>query len=135
MWAGFESRFGAILRRLAYHGELLDKEAVAAEISRAEERHKEETEKWEQQEREWKALKVRQVLSWLGTKDPLPDDAFQRHGRGCLPNSCDWFIQHRKVQSWLRDGTETPILWLFGKPGAGRSCIPTPVGVHTNDGS
>ncbi len=119
MWAGFESRFSTILSRLAYHNELLDKEALAADISNAVKHNKEEAENWEQQEREWEALKVRTVLSWLETSGPLPEDTLERHSQYCLPSSCDWFIQHEQTQSWLKDGTGNALLWLYGKPGAG----------------
>jgi hypothetical protein len=58
MWAGFESRFNAILQNLAYHSELLDKEATAAGISDAVRRNKANEEEWEQQQREWNAVSL-----------------------------------------------------------------------------
>lgn len=60
MWAGFESRFDTILKNLAYHTELADKEAAAADISEAIRRSKSNEEKWEQQEREWNAVSIDQ---------------------------------------------------------------------------
>lgn len=101
------------------HSELVDKEAVAVDITNAVARSKEDADRWEKQEQEWQALKLRAVLSWLATDDPPPEDALERHAQYCLPGSCDWFIQHLKTQSWLKDGTENAMLWLYGKPGAG----------------
>jgi hypothetical protein len=101
MWANFESRFDSILRSLADHSELVDKEAAAANISDAVTRHKQDSQKWEQQEREWETLKIRTTLSWLGTSDDLPA------------------VNHDKTQLWLGDGAENALLWLYGKPGAG----------------
>ncbi|KAF2833694.1 hypothetical protein CC86DRAFT_13602 [Ophiobolus disseminans] len=123
LWAGFEVRFNSILRSLAYHSELVDKEAVAADISDAVRRYKEESEKWEQQEREWEATKIRTVLSWLETSGTIPADAVEQLIHDCLPNSCDWFIQHYQTQSWLDDSGNNALLWLCGKPGAGKSTI------------
>lgn len=120
MWAGFESRFNTILKNLAYHSELVHQEAVAADISNAVIHNEEEAKKWEQQEKEWAASKIRTVLSWLGTDDLLPDDELERHSKDCLPNSCDWFVQHRKTQLWLKDGAQGALLWVYGKPGAGK---------------
>lgn len=60
MWAGFESRFNRILKCLAYHSELADKEAAAADISEAVRRSKVDDEKWEQQEREWNTVSMHQ---------------------------------------------------------------------------
>ncbi|EMD70132.1 hypothetical protein COCSADRAFT_53821, partial [Bipolaris sorokiniana ND90Pr] len=47
MWVGFEYRFNGILKNLAYHGGLVEKEAAAAEISEAVRRSKADDEKWE----------------------------------------------------------------------------------------
>jgi hypothetical protein len=58
MWAGFESRFNGILQTLAYHIDLLDKEAAAADISDAVRRNKANEEEWEQQQREWNAVSL-----------------------------------------------------------------------------
>ena len=65
MWAGFESRFNGILKNLAYHGGLVDKEAAAAEISEAVRRSKADDEKWEQQEREWNAVSIQQLYEYM----------------------------------------------------------------------
>lgn len=123
MWAGFESRFGSILESLAYHSELLDKEAVAVNISDALARSTKDVGRWEQQEREWQAHKVRTVLSWLATDESPSEDILDRHTRDCLPDSCEWFIQHHKTQLWLKDGKENALFWLYGKPGAGKSSL------------
>ena len=58
MWAGFESRFNGILKDLAYHSELADKEAAAADIAEAVRRSKADNAKWDQQEREWRAVSI-----------------------------------------------------------------------------
>ncbi|KAJ4304939.1 hypothetical protein N0V90_000467 [Kalmusia sp. IMI 367209] len=123
MWAGFESRFGDILKSLEYHKELADKEAVATDISAAIACSKEDSNRWEQQEREWKALKVRSVLSWLATDEIPPEDMLEKHTQDCLPHSCEWFVQHPMTQSWLKDSADTDILWLYGKPGSGKSVL------------
>ncbi|KAI4607631.1 hypothetical protein J4E83_009528 [Alternaria metachromatica] len=54
MWAGFESRFNGIMKNLAYHTELADKEAAAADIAESVRRSKADDENWEQQE--WKSM-------------------------------------------------------------------------------
>jgi hypothetical protein len=121
MWAAFTSRFDIILKNLAYHSTLVDKEAVAADISNAVMRNEEDARKWEQQEQEWAATKIRAVLSWLETNDPLQEDVLERHVRECLPGSCDWFIQHKETRLWLGEHAQNALIWLHGKPGAGRS--------------
>ncbi|KAI4684058.1 hypothetical protein J4E81_009221 [Alternaria sp. BMP 2799] len=93
MWAGFESRFNGILKNLAYHTELADKEAAAADIAESVRRSKADDENWEQQEREWTA--------------------------------------HEATDLWLGDSAKNPLLWLCGKPGAGKSMICSALVQHT----
>lgn len=110
----------------------MDKEAAAVDISAALEHNKQEAEKWEWQEREWLAYKIKMVLSWLETRGTLPQDILQRHNDACLPGSCDWFIKHDQTQLWLKDGAQKMLLWLNGKPGAGQSrCVLS--SMHTNE--
>ena len=119
MWSRFETRFTAILRSLAYHSDLLDKEAFTINISEAVRHNQQESERWEQQEAEWYAFKIRDVLSWLRINESSPDQTLERHCRNSLPDSCDWFIQQDKVKLWQRDGIENALVWVTGKPGAG----------------
>jgi len=57
--------------------------------------------------------------TWLETNDTMPADIRERHLQNHLPDSCDWFVQHKETQLWLKDVMKTPLLWLCGKPGAG----------------
>jgi len=120
MWAGFETRFSTILDRLAYHSVLLDKEAQAIDISEAVRRSKEDAERWELQEREWHATKLRAVLAWLKTDVSDPEETYYRHCQDSVPDSCTWFITQDKMQLWQKDGAEHTLVRLTGKPGAGQ---------------
>lgn len=120
MWSGFESRFRDILSNLAYHTELVDKEAASVDISDALARSRLDEERWEKQEQEWRAQKIRTVLSWLSVDETSPEDILERHLHDCIPGSCDWFLDHKKTKSWLHDGVSDALLWLYGKPGAGQ---------------
>jgi hypothetical protein len=64
-------------------------------------------------------VKVQKVLGWLETNDTLPADILEQKLQDYLPNSCDWFLQHKSTQIWLEDNAKNPFLWLYGKPGAG----------------
>jgi hypothetical protein len=121
MWQGFSTRFDTILKDLAYHGELLDKEAATADISNAVTHHDQEIRKWEQQEQEWTAVKIHTVLTWLGEDEHPPADILEEHSRDCHASSCEWFIQHKRTQLWLGNNAQSTLLWLHGKPGAGQS--------------
>jgi hypothetical protein len=64
-------------------------------------------------------MKVREVLTWLRTNESNPEATYERHCRDSLPDSCAWFIQQDKMQSWMKDGTDSGLVRLTGKPGAG----------------
>ena len=120
MWAGFETRFITILDRLAYHTALLDKEAAAIDISEAVRRSKEDFERWELQEREWQATKLRAVLAWLKTDMSNPEEMYYSHCQGSVPDSCAWFMLQDKMKLWQKDGADHTLVRLTGKPGAGQ---------------
>ena len=126
MWGQFESRFDSILASLAHHSELVDKEAMAVDISEAMERRQRDAEMWEKQELEWRATKLHVVMNWLGFNGRAPEDELDKLLQGCLPDSCNWLVDHAKTQLWLKDGPTNALMWLHGKPGAGRRSIQLP---------
>lgn len=127
MWARFETRFDGILQRLAYHSDLLDKEAFTINVSEAVRHNQEEAARWEQEEAEWEAFKLRDVLSWLRINESSPEHTLKRHCQDSLPDSCDWFIQQDKIQLWQKHGIENALVWVTGKPGAGTSIKVIPI--------
>ncbi|KAH9881600.1 hypothetical protein IAQ61_000326 [Plenodomus lingam] len=76
---------------------LLTKKPLRSIFLNATNQSREQALKWERQEEEWRAAKVRVVLSWLATGAQLPEDALDKHAEQCLPNSCDWFVQDDKI--------------------------------------
>jgi hypothetical protein len=43
------------------------------------------------------------------------------------PGTCTWIHQNKEIRDWLQDGPNTPILWLSGNAGFGKSVIATQV--------
>ncbi|KAI9674908.1 MAG: hypothetical protein M1822_009011 [Bathelium mastoideum] len=122
-WGHFESRFSSILASLAYHGELVDKEAAAIDISYAAERRERQLEQWEKAEAERQAAQLNRVMAWLGLCGTAQVDELDRISRICSPGSCDWILKHKKITAWLDDSPSTALIWLHGKPGAGKSVL------------
>jgi hypothetical protein len=121
MWSRFESRFGAILSNLAYHRELVDREAVSVDIADAVARSRLDEERWEKQEGEWRAKKIRTVLSWLSSDDTPPDDVLQRHVHDCVPCAS----QTRPVMSVRSEVSEIlPHLRLEKQPKRKHAFVP-----------
>lgn len=119
MWGNFDSRFNSILARLAHHSELVDKEAAAVNISEAIERRTLDSQRWDNQEFEWRAVKLHAVMSWLGFNGAPAEDELDKLSRECLRGSCDWIVHNANVKLWLASGKSNKLVWLHGKPGAG----------------
>ncbi|KAH0541262.1 hypothetical protein FGG08_004267 [Glutinoglossum americanum] len=45
-----------------------------------------------------------------------PEEIAQR-----IPGTCEWLLEAKEFKSWLTD--DSPILWITGKPGAGKSFL------------
>ncbi|KAI9667637.1 MAG: hypothetical protein M1821_000454 [Bathelium mastoideum] len=123
MWAQFDFRFDAILKSLAYHSDLVDREAVAAHITEAKERREQQSEQWNKIEKDRNASQLSRVVSWLGLDGTPQEDEIHRISKASLPNSCDWMINHTKTKLWIEDNPSNPLIWLYGKPGGGKSVL------------
>ncbi|KAI1366204.1 hypothetical protein F5Y08DRAFT_302008 [Xylaria arbuscula] len=122
-WASFDFRFDSILAGMAKYSEAIDKEAATIDIVEA---------------KQWRARMISQVISkekdrhnrsrqsviaWLALDNVLQDDNREKLLRDCLQGSCDWVTKQEKVASWVKVDSTLPVVWLHGKPGAGKSVI------------
>ena len=123
LWARFDRRFNGILESLARHTELVDKEANSIDISEAKEWRAQAIENAARQEQDRAIAMFHSVLSWLEIKDYEQEDELERLHNFHHPHSCDWIQKHPKARSWLRLGKGEPVLWIHGKPGAGKSVL------------
>lgn len=121
LWDNFDSRFKSILAELAYHGDLVDKEASAIDVVTSSKHQKEDAERFEKQEKEWKNVKLSATLSWLGLSSHVVDSKLDSLTRDCSPGACDWLLEHPKIKQWLQDQDPCSVVWLHGKPGAGET--------------
>ena len=69
------------------------------------------------EERQWDKLK-HDVCIWLKAPDPSTNYNSARKSR--QPHTGLWFVEGRIFARWKR---ETPLLWLYGKPGCGKSVL------------
>lgn len=102
MWDNFDSRFKSILADLAYHSDLIDKEAIAIDIAASLRHQKEDAERFEKQEQEWKKAKLGTTLSWLGFGSHVVDHKLDNLTRDCSPGACDWLLKHPKVEPRIK---------------------------------
>ncbi|KAF5724312.1 NACHT domain-containing protein [Fusarium mundagurra] len=124
-WGRFEHHFDGLLQNIIQSSELLDKEAVSLDISQTWEwRRKslEDARKWEER---WDSEQYNRVTRWLEAGDSKLDQEpkLERLRDHCREGTSQWLTKSGPVRSWLQFGRGHPILWLYGKPGSGKSIL------------
>lgn len=133
-WGRFQRRFDNIMEDMGRHGDLIDKEANARNIAEAREMRR-DIRLWREQndervksfEEEQAAKQYQSIMAWMNIdeSDQLAImESIMAEGRN-YPGTCAWILKNPKVSSWLQKRSESPILWLQGTPGSGKSVIST----------
>jgi len=120
LWRKFRRRLDIILESLSRNSDLIDREANSINIAQAQEQRIKAEEAMEKQERARFTTQLQASLSWLGVESAEQEDELVRLAELAHPNSCDWIQNQPKARSWMRLDKDNPILWLNGKPGAGK---------------
>ncbi|GIJ89554.1 DNA-directed RNA polymerase II subunit RPB1 [Aspergillus pseudoviridinutans] len=123
LWDRFERRLKLILENFAEDCELLDKEAKTTVILQATDRRRKMLEEWTKSEEDRSMSQLQAVYNWLQVKDWEQEDELDRLHSLQHKDSCDWIFQNHKTRSWIRTGSEESVVWLTGKPGAGKSVL------------
>jgi len=116
------------------HETLIDQEANARDIAEAR-KMRQDIRTWREEsldglsllEEEQAAKQYQSIMSWLKIDDSdqlAVFDSISVEGAK-YPGTCGWTLQNAKVKSWLQRKPDTPILWLQGTPGSGKSVIST----------
>ena len=130
-WKTFDSRFQGILQSLRRHRDLVDREAEVLNITEAKAWRAAQTEllrQWrlehtqqiEKNEKIRLDSNIRETVAWLSPPDGQ-EDLLTKFSRRCHSRENHWILKNHHVKSWLKDGRESPTIWLNGKPGAGKS--------------
>jgi hypothetical protein len=120
LWGKAERRFKVILDSLAENCQLVETEAKTADIVEASSFRVKMKEQIREQENERTVTRLQSTLAWLDAKDEEQESELERlHGR-IFEHSCDWIQRHNEAKAWMSMRGNQPILWLIGKPGAGK---------------
>ncbi|MDI1484917.1 MAG: hypothetical protein OHK93_000051 [Ramalina farinacea] len=128
LWRTFKSRFDTILESLMRHRDLIDREAAAIDITQGKEwraQQMRDIRQWRAEraeyidklEKDLLATQLREAVAWLGARDDQ-DNEFSRVSDAC--SSKHWALEDPKLLSWLDQSRYNSVLWLNGKPGAGK---------------
>lgn len=116
------------------HQDLIDQEANAHNISEAYkvrqaiyDWRQESVERTCQQEEEKSAQEFFAAQSWLRMNESDQRMTFESiAAQGYeYPGICGWILNNIKMKSWLQPSQQTPILWLSGIAGSGKSVMST----------
>lgn len=128
LWGKAERRFKVILDSLAKNCQLVETEAKTAEIVEASRFRIKIKEQMREQENERTVMRLQSALAWLDAKDEEQESELDRLRGRVFEHSCDWIQRHNEAKAWMSMRGTQPILWLIGKPGAGkfssRNCRP-----------
>jgi hypothetical protein len=127
MWKDFDTEFNGIIKSLRRHKELVECRANLTQYRRYQEDMVEVKAKLKQQVEEEKLKKLMAVKEWLAVGQyPAEDHVRFRKTRSDYATTARWILKHEFIKHWIgADIPTTPLLWMYGIPGAGR-CIITP---------
>jgi len=101
----------------------VDKEANALHISQSAEMRARASKEIAESENYRISTQMQAVKAWLETNAVLLHDELDRVAGHNFPGSTDWITKSSKMKTWVDDTAGQSILWLVGKPGAGKSVV------------
>ncbi|KAG8158067.1 hypothetical protein KVR01_011828 [Diaporthe batatas] len=131
-WGRFQRRFDHLLKDMKEHIDLVDRLANAIDIAEAHQM-RQDVYSWREEslqriileEREQSAKQFSAIQSWLRMNECDQLAIFESvAGQGSkYPGTCGWILNHAKIKSWVQRSSQTPILWLSGTAGSGKSVL------------
>lgn len=67
-----------------------------------------------------KISRLQHAVAWLAVDDKAQEDNFERISNRRHDETCVWIAKNGQFISWCRDDGNNPVLWVSGKPGAGK---------------
>lgn len=122
-WGSFERRFKSIISRLASHCELLDKEAASMhfwEMKTMRDRQMLEEEAAEKHRQDQMA---QAVFEWLSAAEDAQEEYLHHLSDQRVLGTCDFILDDNQISSWVDSESGPEIIWMSGKPGAGKSFV------------
>ena len=78
-------------------------------------------------------LKQYEILKKALRPSSTPMDRFDEIRREHVPSSGDWIKHEQNLESWMSSESATPILWVSGNPGSGKSLITYTIVTHLQE--
>jgi hypothetical protein len=131
LWKDFGGRFSGIINDLKKQGDFVDREAASIDIveSKASRtQHQEEIKQQrenallllEEREKEARISRTRHAVAWLSVDMTDQEEHYERISKRRHDETCMWVAQQPCMEAWIKNDFKSPLLWLNGKPGAGK---------------
>jgi hypothetical protein len=131
LWKDFESRFAGIIDSLKKQRDFVDREAASIDILEAkdsrrrlqediQQRQRHSAELLDQNEKVARITQFQHAVTWLAVDDKAQQTDYERIQNRRHDETCKWIMTQPQIVAWLRDDSKYPVLWLNGKPGAGK---------------
>ncbi|KAF4957355.1 hypothetical protein FSARC_11330 [Fusarium sarcochroum] len=122
-WGGFDHRFESLLESIRRISDQIDREAVSIDLVQAVNQRKKDAEASTQRETRWRTQQLCNVLNWLEGSDTDQETKLEFLRDRCHEGTLDWVTSSPKLRGWLQRGHGKQVLWLYGKPGSGKSVL------------
>ncbi|KAJ6150201.1 hypothetical protein N7471_001400 [Penicillium samsonianum] len=122
-WPTYKSRFERIVTNLNRHKQLLEGRVTFSQLESVISTGFKTLEEFEKQREDEKISKHRAVQCWLRSADVETDQETLARVRSGNPETGNWLFCHGLFQTWQDSIAPTPLLWLSGIPGAGKSVL------------
>ncbi|KAK8130901.1 hypothetical protein PG984_007339 [Apiospora sp. TS-2023a] len=124
VWKSFELRIKEIKRDFSQHRYLIENRASLIEFEEVQRIRKQIKDGFSQGAQATLDRQHREVLQWLAPTLPWERHEIHRRPREEDSAAGKWLLDDTRFQMWSdKDYCATPLLWLNGKPGAGKSVL------------
>ncbi|KAF8454286.1 hypothetical protein BDZ91DRAFT_562030 [Kalaharituber pfeilii] len=123
-WKDLAECLKQIRDKLSWHKELIESQASLVEFKNAQQARELERRAFERDESENKRRRMVEITNWLAAADTRGDQETFEALRHEYPGTGSWVLRDTRIRRWLdaTNMTDTE-LWLFGKPGAGKTVL------------
>ncbi|KAE9372535.1 hypothetical protein N431DRAFT_536388 [Stipitochalara longipes BDJ] len=123
-WKNFQESFKPVLNDLVRHRELIESTASLEQIQEARDAQLRSEAAFAAFELEQNHMKRIAVINWLSAADADDDQVAFSAARQDIPDTGRWILDQPNIKTWLDPRQDTvPIVWLNGKPGAGKTIL------------
>ncbi|CEN61886.1 hypothetical protein ASPCAL08533 [Aspergillus calidoustus] len=123
-WDSSKVKFSRIIESFQSHKMLLESQASLVEFTEHRKSVAEREEKYRREKDDEDRRKRRAVRNWLSAANSGDDQANYIHESANYPGTGEWILRDSLVGAWSNPSImTTPLLWLTGIPGAGKTIL------------